>query len=187
MQRHEHRIRCSNPQIPRKHAQTVDNFHLQYRLRCSVYKERGVHNSWDMECIRTIAGLAQSLGKSEKDLQLHCNFCKRLLTACEKIIFSKYRFRLRWQKGHVYACCRQCMRLSGQIEFKGYFEKNIPVQEWFASGGGALQQQIRCKCCLKPLTRGEKNRLRNTREFIYLVRGSLRGICTLCRLLNNAQ
>lgn len=141
-----------------------------------------------MDSIRTISGLSQILGKPEYDIVLQCNFCRKPLTAQEKVIFSRYSFRLRWKEGQVYACCRRCMRLSSRIEFTGYFEKNIPVQECFASTGFSLRsREIRCKNCLKPLTASEKNRLRNTREFIYQVRGRLRGICTLCRLAYNAR
>lgn len=141
-----------------------------------------------MESIRTIAALAEKLGKAERDLKLLCNFCRKQLTACERTIFTSYGFRLRWKEGQVYACCRRCMRLSSRIEFTGYFERNILVQDCLASKGFSLAcQQIRCKNCLKPLTASEKKRLRNTREFIYQVRGRLRGICTLCRLAYNAK
>lgn len=141
-----------------------------------------------MDSIRSICELAQKLGKTERDLEIKCNFCKRLLLVQEKVIFTKYRFRLRWKEGQVYACCRRCMILSSRIEFTGYFENNIQVQDWFASSGfSANAKQIRCKDCLKPLSLREVKRLRGTREFIYLVRGNLRGICTLCRLCYNAQ
>lgn len=141
-----------------------------------------------MESIRSIAGLAERLGKPVKDLKLQCNFCRKTLTVYEKIIFTAYRFQLRWNQGQVFACCRSCMRLSSRIEFTGYFEKNIQVQDCFSSQGFSLaKQQIRCKNCLKPLTAREKNRLKRTREFIYQVRGRLRGICTLCRLAYNAR
>lgn len=139
-----------------------------------------------MESIRTISELAKTLGKDEKDLKIKCNFCRKVLSRIEQVIFSSYLFRLRWKEGEVYACCKRCMRLSSQVEFKGYFEKNILVQDCLASGFSLQAQQIRCKGCYKPLSASEKRRL-HTREFIYQVRGGrLRGICTLCRLAYNA-
>lgn len=78
------------------------------------------------------------------------------------------------------------MRLSSSLEFTGYFENNIQVQDLARTGLSVRAHQIRCRACLKPLSDREKRRLSGTREFIYLVRGQLRGICTLCRLSNNA-
>lgn len=139
-----------------------------------------------MESIRTLAGLAAYLGKPESTLPIACNFCKRLLCRAEKIIFGAYNFRLRWKEGRVYACCRRCMRLSSKIEFTGYFENNIQVQDLARTGRSLRAHQIRCRACLKPLSAREKTRLSATREFIYLVRGQLRGLCTLCRLSHHA-
>lgn len=139
-----------------------------------------------MDSIKTIAGLAAHLGQPESSLQIHCNFCKRQLCSAEKVIFSAYNFRLRWKEGKVYACCRTCMRLSSTLEFTGYFENNIQVQDLARTGLSLRAHQIRCRTCLKPLSDREKRRLSGTREFIYLVRGQLRGVCTLCRLSNHA-
>lgn len=140
-----------------------------------------------MEGTKSITELAALFKCSTAELQVSCNFCKRNLKAVEKVQFEKYNLSLRWTKGKPFGCCRQCLRLSGQIEFRHYFQRNLLADDIRASTGASVRfQQIRCRGCLKPLTTQEKRRLEKNREFFYLVRGRLRSLCTFCKLSYNA-
>lgn len=142
-----------------------------------------------MESNTTVFSLAAYCKVQVSDLRLVCNFCGKILKNCEKIAFQKYELKLRWLSGTPYACCKSCLRISGLLEFKNYFERNLLASEVRACTGTPLWcQQIRCLGCLKPLTTREKKRLDQGRVYFYLVRGRhLRSHCTFCRLYYNAK
>lgn len=142
----------------------------KYNLVANLYRA--------MERPRTVRGLARFKGLTFRDVELPCTFCGRLLTYTEKKLYDKHLFRVRWIGYRAFGCCQQCLRISGRLEFKFFFEKNVLPHEV----GPLVEQQIRCKNCLRPLTFREKRRLQYSREFFYIVRGHYRSYCTLCRL-----
>ncbi|AFR33943.1 E6 [Miniopterus schreibersii papillomavirus 1] len=136
---------------------------------------------------KTIPSLAALSNCSIPELEISCTFCGKDLKALEKILFHRYELCLKWTNGRALASCRRCLRISGRLEFTNYFQRNILAAEVRASTGASLRfQQIRCRGCLKPLSRQEKQRLERRREFFYVVRGYYRSLCTFCKLYYNA-
>lgn len=136
-----------------------------------------------MERPKTVLEVAKLFNTTVEELTLPCNFCGRLLRATEKHIYDKHYFKVRWQDGRPLGCCRRCIRLCGVLEFALYFQRNLLAEDIRASTGAPVWfQQIRCRRCLKPLSKKEKVLLQKRREFFYEVRGKLRAHCTLCRL-----
>lgn len=137
----------------------------------------------DMERPRTVLKVAKLFNTSIEQLPLRCNFCGRHLRLFDKLFFEKHSFQVKWLGNEPFACCQRCLRICGGIEFKLYFQRNLLAEEIRASTGAPIWfQQIRCRRCLRPLTKREKVLLQKRREFVYEVRGRLRAHCTLCRL-----
>lgn len=131
----------------------------------------------------TIPELASYYQVKESHLYLPCNFCGKRLNYNEKFIFHHHGFKIRWAGTAALASCQRCLRLSGQLEFKKYFQRNIlPWEVKEETGTPLWKQRVRCRSCLRLLSGREKRKIQRSREFLYVVRGYLRSYCTLCRL-----
>lgn len=129
----------------------------------------------------TVEDLARARGCRVTALTVTCNFCTRALTNIEKYYFDGYGMCLRWVKDKPFACCLSCMRVSARLEYAQYLERYTGARALAEARGRDLcTQPVRCKSCLRPLSREEKQRLQEQDASVGIVRGRLRGICELC-------
>lgn len=134
-----------------------------------------------MDHWETVEAVAKARGCRVIALSVPCTFCARLLTNIEKCFFDGYGMCLRWVADTPYACCLSCLRVSARLESALYLQSYTGARALAeALGKDLCTQPVRCKSCLRPLSRREKQKLQEQDASVGIVRGRLRGICELC-------
>lgn len=134
-----------------------------------------------MDLVRTVEEAARARGCRVIEFPVGCTFCRRPLSNIEKTWFDAYGMNLRWVEGTPYACCLPCMRRCARVEFTLHLQRYTSASGIEKALGTQLHTlPVRCRSCLRPLSRGEKLRHEEVDASVGIVRGRLRGICGLC-------
>lgn len=130
----------------------------------------------------TICGLAKLLEIPLDDCLIPCNFCGNFLTHLEVCEFDEKRLTLIWKDHLVFACCRVCCSATATYEFNQFYESTVlgrDIEQ--VTGKSVFDIDVRCYTCMKFLDSIEKLDICGRKRPFYLVRGSWKGICRLCK------
>lgn len=131
----------------------------------------------------TIKGLCEQGDVQLEEILLFCLYCWKPLSYFDKILFELCERKLIWKIGGAYASCHACCKLKCQVEFLCYYERTISAVDWERESGSSIYQaHIKCLKCERPLTFLEKQACVFHLEAFQLVKDTLRGTCSMCRV-----
>lgn len=134
---------------------------------------------------QSLAGVAQYLGKEGvNQLVVKCFYCADFLTWADKVLYDHAKIDVIWVDGGFYAACYSCTKANARVDFMINYEGVANVDEIELQYGRSIEDlQVRCTSCLREFNSIEKRDVRTTDPDLFIVRGNIRTLCVVCKVL----
>ncbi|AHJ81384.1 putative E6 oncogenic protein [Eptesicus serotinus papillomavirus 1] len=133
---------------------------------------------------QSLRALQEYLGlENLSDLLCTCMYCGRYLSYADKVLFDHSGLKIFWQDGAFFGSCYCCVRATARVEFMSFFDRVVTVQQAERREGVPFTQiKVRCLGCLRELNHVEKCDVICSDSDCFIVRGSIRTVCVVCRI-----
>uniref|UniRef100_A0AAU7E341 Protein E6 n=1 Tax=Mops bat papillomavirus TaxID=3141892 RepID=A0AAU7E341_9PAPI len=132
---------------------------------------------------RTIKGLCDQADISLEEILIFCQSCWKHLSHYDKLMHEVCELKLNWTHGTPYALCHSCLRLKNKVEFLCFYEETVSaIDVERESNCSIYQHHITCLKCSRSLTFFEVQACVFGLEAFQKVKGTLRGVCSMCRV-----
>lgn len=133
---------------------------------------------------QSILELALYMGKRDiQELDITCFYCGNFLTWADKILHAHCKLSIIWHSGGYYGCCHVCTLVTAKIDFMSNYERVMNVAEVELQADTHIEDlDVRCVKCLRLLNRTEKRDVALSDPDIFLIRGTFRTLCVVCRV-----
>uniref|UniRef100_A0AAU7E2J0 Protein E6 n=1 Tax=Mops bat papillomavirus TaxID=3141892 RepID=A0AAU7E2J0_9PAPI len=130
-----------------------------------------------------IKDLCDQADISVEELLLFCQCCWRHMSHYDKILFDLCELQLNWTQGVPHGMCHNCVKLRNKVEFLCFYEATVSATDVERETNRSIySHEIICLKCARHLTYIEKQACVFNLEAFQKVRGSLRALCSMCRV-----